>query len=283
MSIAVIGSTTKDRIIIEKQGKDYSQTGGGVYYSSLALAALGMNVVAIPLLSQEDASMLDALNHPRITIHPIWTSETTTYFMRFPHDSMDICEKKLLAMAENAQWDDNILERISAVSAIHVSPLSPKEFDFLFYKKLRQHFKGLISIDGQGFVRGTLPPVRDMLSGNVDILKCDDQEILQLTQCNCESSAIQEALSWGISEILVTRASQGSTVYTKTEMHHISAVPPKTLIDTTGCGDSYVVAYLHQRTLKHAPQDASEFASHVASKNAEHQGALIHFDSIAFS
>lgn len=221
MSIAVIGSTTKDRIIIEKQGKDYSQAGGGVYYSSMTLAALGVDVIALPLLAKEDAAMLDALTHPKISVHPIWTTETTTYWMRFPNETMDVCEKKLLATATGVTWDNDIIDKIRAASAIHVSPLSPNEFDSTFYKNLRSHFKGLISLDGQGFVRGELPNFEAFIPGAIDILKCDDTEILQLTRCTTEEAAIQKVLAWGISEVLITRASRGSTIYSKTSTHHI--------------------------------------------------------------
>lgn len=277
MSIAVIGSAAKDRIIIETQGKNYSQTGGGVYYSSMALAALGVDVVAIPLLAPEDALMLNALKHPKISVHPIWSQETTTYVMRFPHDTMDICEKELLATATGIKWSSDIAGTIISSDAVHVSPLSPTEFDFAFYKELRSHFKGVISLDGQGFVRGELPNVEQFLSGNIDILKCDDAEILQLTRRTTEEAAIQTALSWGISEILVTRASQGSTLYYNDEVCHIPATPPTKVIDATGCGDTYIAGYLHQRVQGLAPVSCAQFASRVAAKNIEHQGALTTF------
>lgn len=273
-SIAVIGSTTKDRIIIENQGKDYSQAGGGVYYSSRALASLGVDVIAIPLLAQADAALLAALTHSKITVHPIWTSETTTYFMRFPHETMDICEKKLLATATGVAWSTAIADTLNGVAAVHVSPLSPTEFEPAFYKSLRQNFKGLIILDGQGFVRGTLPDVENFLPGTIDILKCDDTEILQLTQCSTEAAAVQKTLSWGISEILVTRASRGSTVYTKNEAHQIPVTTAAKIIDTTGCGDAYIAGYLHQRVQGLTSIESAQFASQIAAKNCEHQGAL---------
>lgn len=278
MSIAVIGSTTKDRIIIEKQGKDYSQAGGGVYYSSMTLAALGVDVVAIPLLAKKDAPLLDALKHPKILVHPIWSQETTTYVMRFLHETMDVCEKKLLATATGIKWNSDIATKISGTDAVHVSPLSPNEFDFTFYKELRLHYKGLISLDGQGFVRGELPNIDQFLPGNIDILKCDDTEILQFTRCATEEAAIQTALSWGISEILVTRASRGSTLYYNGEVCHIPATSPAKVVDATGCGDTYTAGYLHQRMQGAAPLASAQFAACVAAKNLECQGALPSFD-----
>lgn len=276
MSIAVIGSTTKDRIIIEKRCKDYSQVGGGVYYSAMALAALGAEVIAIPLLAKKDAELLDTLKHPKISVHPVWTAETTTYVLRFPHETMDVCEKKLLATATGFTWSTTIADQINAASAIHVSPLSPKEFGPTFYKTLRGNFKGLISLDGQGFVRGELPDVEQFLPGTVDILKCDDTEILQLTRCTTEEAAVKTISTWGISEILVTRASRGSTLYYSGEVRHIPATPPLKIVDATGCGDAYIAGYVHHRTQGHAPVDCAQFASRVAARNLEYQGALIH-------
>jgi sugar/nucleoside kinase (ribokinase family) len=277
MTIAVIGSTTKDRIIIEKRGKDYSQAGGGVYYSSMTLAALGVDVIAIPLLAKEDAAMLDALTHPKISVHPIWTAETTTYWMRFPNETMDICEKKLLATATGVTWGNNIVDKTGTASAIHVSPLSPNEFDSAFYQSLRSNFKGIISLDGQGLVRGKLPDIETFLPGNIDILKCDDTEILQLTRCTTEDAAIQKAMSWGISEILVTRASRGSTVYHTRDSHTIPAHPPAEIVDATGCGDAFVAGYLYERVQGSTPLACGQFAARIAAKNIEHQGAPTSF------
>lgn len=276
MSIAVIGSATQDRIIIETQGKDYSQVGGGVYYSSMTLAALGVDVVAMPLLAKKNMSLLDAFTHPNIIVHPIWTHDTTTYLLRFPHKTMDICEKKLLATATGVTWNNSIAEKIGGASAVHVSPLSPQEFSFTFYKELRSHFKGVISLDGQGFVRGELPDLENFLPGTVDILKCDDTEILQLTRSITEDAAIQIVQSWGIPEIAITRASRGSTLYYNDGVFQIPATPPAKVADATGCGDAYIAGYLHQRMQGQSPLISAQFASRIAARNIGCQGTLIH-------
>jgi sugar/nucleoside kinase (ribokinase family) len=132
-------------------------------------------------------------------------------------------------------------------------------------------------LDGQGFVRGELPDVENFIPGAIDVLKCDDTEILQLTRSTTEDAAIHTARSWGISEILVTRASRGSTLYYNGATYHIPATRPARIIDATGCGDAYIAGYLHQRTQGIAPPESAKFACRVAAKNIECQGALTSF------
>ena len=71
MILGVLGSITKDRIVIERTNDEFHQVGGTVYYSSLTLAHLGASVISIPLLAEKDAHLLKTLTHKNIRCFPL--------------------------------------------------------------------------------------------------------------------------------------------------------------------------------------------------------------------
>ena len=274
MKIAVMGSVTKDHIYIRSQGKEYHQAGGGVYYASMALASLGINVLAMPLLAERDATLLDSFNHPEIDVHPLWTDGTTAYKIVYPTESLDVREKSLLSSAEDHHLQDESLKELATCDAIHISPLSSGEFPTDTYARLRNIFEGLISVDAQGFVNGACVDIAPHLNGNANIIKLDDREAITLTGCNEEGGAIDVISNWNIPEILITKAGRGSTVHSEGENHAIPAYSPRCLIDATGCGDTYAAGYLVKRVQGEDPVEAAHFAARLATKVIEVKGAL---------
>lgn len=273
-TVVVIGSLTKDRIIINKSGADFNQTGGGVYYSSHALACLGVEVLACPLLAKRDEELLRALQHPRIKIFPQWTEETTSYQNTYPYDSLDRCEKKCLAYANHFKPNKDLLAMLQSSDAIHLVPLSSEEFELDCYRELRKNFCKWISLDGQGFTQGPLLDVKNAVRGNCDILKNDEAETLFITKTKGENEALMELASWGILEILITKASRGSVLFYQGKAESIPPHQPEKIVDATGCGDAYLAGYLKKRLDGATPLVAAQFASFLGAKNIEVQGAL---------
>lgn len=273
-TIAVVGSLTRDRIIIKSKNADFYQAGGGVYYSSHALASLGVQVLAIPLLSKNDRALLTSLQHKGIEILPQWTPATTYYQNTYPAASLDICEKKILSWVKGYAPSASLLKRISRCNAIHLVPLSSQEFQSDFFQRLRKGFCGTISIDGQGFTQGPRLDFKPLLQNNVDIIKVDDSEACYLAGQEDELEAMEELASWGIKEILITKASRGSSIFFDGKVHRISPHRPEKEIDATGCGDAYIGGYLKKRLAGCKAVQAADFASLMGAKNLEYQGAL---------
>ncbi len=83
---------------------------------------------------------------------------------------------------------------------------------------------------------------------SVDILKISEEELHFLFGTNNENNSVQQLLNFGISLIIVTKGSQGSSYYTKNISGNISSPRVKT-IDTTGAGDAFVGGLLYQLSL----------------------------------
>jgi len=274
MKIAVVGSISKDRIIIRKTGEDYFQAGGGVYYVSVALASMGADVVAVPMLSKKDENLLSALNHPNIEIIPQWSPRTTSYTNVYPGDSLDVCEKKNTSKVHKFQLDKDVFDVFADCGAIHLVPLSSEELNPFQYQTIRALYDGVISLDGQGFTVGSFPDLHGHLNGNINIIKVDEAEARYITGKDTEELAVKERHGWGISEILITKASRGSVVYDNEASHAVAAYRPGKILDATGCGDAYIAGYLFRRLGGFNCVEAADYASKIAAKSLEFKGAI---------
>ena len=78
---------------------------------------------------------------------------------------------------------------------------------------------------------------------------------------------------WGVREVVITLGSLGSVIYADGSFSYIQAyIPTTSVVDATGCGDTYMAGYLYQRTKGAAIQDAGEFAAAMATLKIESSG-----------
>ena len=106
----------------------------------------------------------------------------------------------------------------------------------------------------------------------VDILKVNEYEIEVLTGVTDQHRACELLAEWGVKEVLLTLGSYGSVVYADGKFYDIPAYDPLNVVDATGCGDTYVMAYVYRRLLGDDPGQAGRFASAVASIKLEASG-----------
>ena len=67
-------------------------------------------------------------------------------------------------------------------------------------------------------------------------------------------------------EIVITNGSDGSRIIVESDEIKIEAVEVDNIMDATGCGDTYMAAYILKRLLLDSPKEAGEFASLIASE-----------------
>ncbi|HSA79580.1 MAG TPA: PfkB family carbohydrate kinase, partial [Geminicoccaceae bacterium] len=108
--------------------------------------------------------------------------------------------------------------------------------------------------------------------GRLAVLKADDAEILGYTGAGEIEVAAARVREAGVREALVTYASRGSTIFGPAGRIEIAAVPPRRHVDPTGCGDTYLAAYMARRMSSDDLRACGEFAAAVASLKIEHVG-----------
>ena len=141
---------------------------------------------------------------------------------------------------------------------------------------------GVIGLDVQGLTRrivGNEVRPSDPMGGiahlrHVDVLKADEEEILTYTGCASLEEAAARVRAAGVREVLMTRGSRGSLVLAGGEPLEIEALPPRCVVDATGCGDTYLAAYLAHRLTGADRTECARFAAAAASLNLETLGAF---------
>ena len=140
---------------------------------------------------------------------------------------------------------------------------------------------GLVGLDVQGLTRRIVagaveaarPARRLRQLDRLDVLKADEAEILILPAADVAAAAarVREA---GVREVLVTKASRGSTIFGPDGALAVEAVVPRRHVDPTGCGDTYLAAYLAGRLASADLRACGAFASAAAALKMESVGPL---------
>ena len=79
-------------------------------------------------------------------------------------------------------------------------------------------------------------------------------------------------LDFDVDEMIITNGSHGSRIITNNDEIKINAVKCNHIVDSTGCGDTYMAAYISKRLNNYSDRQSGEFASEIASKKLTKSG-----------
>ncbi|MBS1974923.1 MAG: ribokinase, partial [Bacteroidetes bacterium] len=110
----------------------------------------------------------------------------------------------------------------------------------------------------------------------VSILKANEFEMEVLTGSADVKKSARILFEWGVREIVITLGSRGSVIYDGLRFYHVPAYSPViSVVDATGCGDTYMSGYLYQRFKGAGLQKAGEFAAAMATLKIESSGPFM--------
>lgn len=75
-----------------------------------------------------------------------------------------------------------------------------------------------------------------------------------------------------VDEIIITNGSKGSRILEGGEEIKIDAIPSPNVVDTTGCGDTFMATYIVLKLEGYSSVQAANFASQIASEKTQYQG-----------
>jgi sugar/nucleoside kinase (ribokinase family) len=274
----VIGHVARDINTIG--GTEYEpRPGGAAYYSTMVYTHLGLRAAVLTRVAAADApALLEELRAAGASVFNRPTATTTTFRNIYPRENADARLQRVDARAEALRPDD--LPTIRA-RIWQIGPLTDQDIDPAIIAGCAGR-GGTVGIDVQGLTRrivaGEVRP-SDPLRGaehlrHVDVLKADEEEILIYTGCATVAEAIARVRAAGVREVLITRGSGGSIVFADGDPLEIEAVPPRRVADATGCGDTYLAAYMTHRLTGADRAACAGFASAAASLNIETFGAF---------
>ena len=286
--IICIGHITHDRIVTPD--RDVHMPGGTSYYFSYGLRHLmasrhDISYRLITSLASQDMQAVDDMRSEGIDVQVI-PSRDTVYFENIYGADQNNRRQRVRAKA-----DPFTREKLGDISArfIVLGTLLADDFDLDTLSHLSEC--GTLVVDAQGYLRQVIgeevhacdwPDKREAMR-HIDILKVNEHEIEVLTGLADQRRACELLAQWGVREVLLTLGSYGSVVYADGHFHDIPAYAPLQVADATGCGDTYVMAYVFRRLQGDTPGQAGHFASAVASIKLEASGPFRGTEEEAFA
>jgi sugar/nucleoside kinase (ribokinase family) len=256
--LAIIGNLSRDVV-----AGAAPRPGGGVFWSTRALARIGAQAVVSAACSAEDRPLLLApLEEFGLPVTWHESVKTTAYSFHYEGDRRIMSVESLgdpwtperaVAAAQGASWID-------------ACALSRGDFPSETLAALTEDAELLL--DAHGLVRKAVtgPLQTDAAIGDilehVDILKLNDEEASTLV-ANAEPARMRDL---GVPEVILTLGSEGAWVVTHSLVEHIPAIPVDEPVDPTGAGDTYSVTYLVQRAQGAEPVEAARVAAETVSK-----------------
>lgn len=279
MTLVVLGPATEDIII--KNGMKESKVGGATFFQAFVYEALNIDYLAIVNLSNLD--IIDKFPDKNKVI-ALLKEDTHFFINEYPNeDNLDL-RVQLSNFANIPILVDElkpILDKIDKIDAFVINPLNQYDFprETMDYLK---NFKVPIYLSIQGFLR------------KKDYLKNDDGYNGILLDKNSNIQAIVNDISgifldenefhimfedidfssWNVGEIIVTNGSKGSRIISNINDNEIIIEPveQKYIVDSTGCGDTYMAAYISKKLEAKSSIEAGNFASLIASEKLSSDG-----------
>lgn len=270
MTIVVIGPLTQDQIITSNSKT--SAAGGASYFQSFVFEAFNMDYVAVANFNNLDLIK----DFPNLgNLIPIVGDDTHYFINEYPeNDNLDI-RKQYSNFADISLLKNQlefVLDDIFEIDAFILNPLNRNDFPVETVDYLKT-FNVPIYLSVQGFLR--LPDekiddknysiklemyndLEDILNGVTGIFLDESEAKIVFDDGNYNK--------YDIDEIVITNGSDGSRIIVESDEIKIEAVEVDNIMDATGCGDTYMAAYILKRLLLDSPKEAGEFASLIASE-----------------
>jgi sugar/nucleoside kinase (ribokinase family) len=270
VDVLLVGHFARDLVFVD--GKGGSASGGGVYFGSMVLRRMGLEVAVSTRLAAQDFPFLEEMTSAGIHVSAAAARQTSGIANYYKADDMERRTCKPIGFAGPIPLEDipNIAARVIMITGIIAGELELPTVAAL-------STRAPLALDVQGFVR--VPEKDDLVFkpwpqiaeglGYVTYLKVDRAEAEHLTgETNLEAAARRLA-EYGPREIMITRSS-GPLVYAGGKFYS-APFTPHSLAGRTGRGDTCFSAYIGRR-LTASPQEAVRWAAAVTTLKQEKPG-----------
>lgn len=267
MTLVVIGPVTKDLIVI---GDEKSiKVGGATYFQSFVFEEFYDDYLAV--VNCCDEGLIEGFpDSDKVKV--ILKNDTHFFINDYPNvDNRDV-RIQLSNFAQIPIFPDDLDGILpDEIDGFVLNPLNRYDFPL----ETIEYLKGFgvpIFMSLQGFLR--VPD--DEVNGNY-IIKLESFAKLSAILEGVSTIFLDEAeeniigMDYGVDEMVITNGSRGSRIISDSQIR-IEAVECENVVDTTGCGDTYMAAYICKKLLSKSSETAGNFASLIASQKIESFG-----------
>ena len=272
MTLVLIGPACEDLIIIGD--KEKSKVGGASYFQSFVYEEFNEDYLAIVNASSED--LINSFPD-KSKVKLILKDETHHFINEYPDkDNLDIRRQSTNFANVPILSDElkNIFEECEIdnddIDAFVLTPLNSNDFPIETLEFLKT-FEVPIYVSLQGFLRF-------MDEDNSMILKLSDNldhvfDISDTIFMDESEFDIIKSEKFADSNLVITNGSKGSRIIEVGGTNiKINAVKCDNIVDATGCGDTYMAAYISAILNNKTLIESADFASRIASKKLENYG-----------
>jgi len=267
MVLVVIGPVTMDLILIGDERS--KKVGGATYFQSFVFEKFYSDYMAI--VNCADENMISSFPDSD-KVRLIKKEDTHFFINNYPFaDDLDVREQ-LSNFADIPILPED-LEGIlpEKIDGFVLNPLNRYDFPAETIEYLNC-FNVPIFLSIQGFLR--LPDVKVNENHTIKLGKFDGLNDI-LSHVNAifmdEAEANMIGVDFDVDEMIITDGSHGSRIVGTDEIR-IDAVKCDKVVDTTGCGDTYMAAYISQRLKGKSIKESGGFASRIASEKLKIEG-----------
>jgi sugar/nucleoside kinase (ribokinase family) len=249
--------------------------GGTAFYFTHALRLMPeLSYKLVTSVGESELHEVEKLRKLGIEAEVIPSRKSVFFENKYGEDSNERTQRVL------AKADPFTIESVDSLNAryYHLGTLLADDFSLDVIKHLSR--KGILSVDAQGYLREVRGENVFAIDWNekkeaakyIHILKANEHEMEVLTGEKDPEEAALILADWGIKEVLLTLGSLGSIIYSDNVFHHIPAYPAKEIVDATGCGDTYMAAYLYKRSKGASVTEAGKFAAAMCTLKIQNSG-----------
>ena len=266
MTLVVIGPVTNDLVVIGD--KKSSKIGGATYYQSFVFDKFYLDYMAI--VNCSDLKLVNEFPDSS-KVKVIEKDDTHFFINKYSED--DLNKRIQVSNFADIPILKSDLEGIlpDEIDAFVLNPLNRYDFPVETMEFLKS-FKVPVFISIQGFLR-----LQDVKVNENYTIKLDYFDKLDDILCGVTSIFLDEAeaniigLDFDVDEIVITDGSHGSRIISDSQIK-IDAVKCDEIVDTTGCGDTYMAAYISEKLQSKSSKEAGDFASLIASRKIKNYG-----------
>lgn len=270
VDILMIGHFSKDRLVVH--GRTELSSGGAIYYGSVALVRIGLDVAVVTRPHSDDLSLLSEMETEDVQVFATPAPETSGIENIYTTADMErrICRPLSFAGPFSPQEIPDLRARIYLVA-----PIMAGEVGLPLLKSLAQ--RGPVALDVQGFVRvceGDELVFRDWPEKTealtmVTYLKLDHAEAEVLTGLTDVHPAARQIAACGPCETMITH--NGGVLVYPGEQAYAATFVPRSMDGRTRRGDTCFATYLGRR-LSAPPEEACHFAAALTTLKMERPG-----------